>query len=69
MLNDSHDRVRDSRLAADLDALRTFLRRRGHRPHSLAGYMHGAAHLAACIDRGGSRRRVTIGSSPATSLR
>ena len=52
MLNDSHDRVRDSHLAPDLDALRTFLRRRGHRPHALAGYMYGAAHLAACIDRG-----------------
>ena len=51
MLNDSYDWVRDSQLAADLDALRTFLRRRGHRAHTLAGYMCGAAHLAACIER------------------
>ena len=29
MLDDSNDRVRGGRLSADLDALRTFLRRRG----------------------------------------
>lgn len=52
MLNDSHDRVLDSHLVADLAALRTFLRRRGHRAHSVAGYMYSAAHLAACIERG-----------------
>lgn len=31
MLNDSYERVRGSLLSADLDALRTFLGRRGHR--------------------------------------
>jgi site-specific recombinase XerD len=52
MLDNSYDRFRDGRLSGDLDALRTFLLRRGHRAHALAGYMYGAAHLAACIDRG-----------------
>ena len=52
MLDNSHNRDRNSRFSADLDALRTFLCRRRHRAHALAGYMYGAAHLAACIERG-----------------
>lgn len=69
MLDDFYNRtllekIRKSRLSADLDALGTFLRRRGHRPHALAGYMYGAAHLAACIDRG----LVTLDGLTADSL-
>ncbi|HZL16290.1 MAG TPA: tyrosine-type recombinase/integrase [Polyangia bacterium] len=45
-------KVRECRLSADLEALGTYLRNRGHRSSALSGYMCGAAHLAACIDRG-----------------
>jgi site-specific recombinase XerD len=44
--------VRKCRLSADLETLGTYLRNRGHRSSALSGYMCGAAHLAACIDRG-----------------
>ena len=52
MPHGNFEKVRNGCPSADLDALRTFLRRRGHRAHTLAGYMCGAAHLAACIERG-----------------
>ena len=45
-------KVRECRLSADLEALGTYLRNRGHRSSALTGYMYGAAHLAACIERG-----------------
>src|SRR5215510_3606870 len=44
--------VRLSRFSADLEALAEHLGRRGHRREGMSGYMYGAAHLAACIDRG-----------------
>jgi integrase/recombinase XerD len=56
MLEDFYDRilgcVSTSRFAPDLEALGTHLRHRGHRNEALSGYMYGAAHLAACLDRG-----------------
>jgi hypothetical protein len=45
-------KVRECRLSADLEALGSYLRNRGLRSSALSGYMCGAAHLAACIDRG-----------------
>jgi integrase/recombinase XerD len=45
-------KVRECRLSADLEALGRYLQNRGHRSSALSGYMCGAAHLAACIDRG-----------------
>jgi site-specific recombinase XerD len=56
MLEDFYDRilpiVRVSQFAPDLDTLGAHLRHRGHRHEALAGYMYGAAHLAACLERG-----------------
>jgi hypothetical protein len=56
MLNHFYGRllakVRECHLSADLEALGTYLRNRDHRSSALSGYMCGAAHLAACIDRG-----------------
>ena len=45
-------KVRECHLSSDLEALGTYLRNRGHRCSALSGYMCGAAHLAACCDRG-----------------
>ena len=45
-------RLRASAFAPDLQALVLHLEKRGHRPGAIRGYLSGAAHLAACIEKG-----------------